>query len=382
MMDFFNTWKNNKDYMKMVELIAQLSNLFSNSDTPYIHYRVTENLFCKYFNATNLARTDTAYDANIGKLGIGIKTFILPNQVNHKIEKVAEFNDLSSELHQLKGKNLALKLAEFRNERINVANNLYNIEQSIYHIIGRRKGKLQLFNTPYELINSEQIVVEKDDVKSIKFHDNKNEYSFNKSKSVLFKDFLVPQDTLNIDVKIIEDPYELLEKLLVNGGLSGASTSNNTRPFIVLPLYSVKGTKGNKMKVVCEKSGLNQWNARGRKRCENEVYIPIPKDVHNNWPDFFPSRDKSFELYLPDGTILSAKICQENGKALMSNPNSALGEWLLRKVLNKQPGHIITYRDLQQAGFDSIVVYKNPDDSYSIDVSFSESYNYKSFYEE
>lgn len=382
MKDFFNTWKNNESYMKMIELIAQLSNLFSNSDIPYIHYRVTENLFCKYFNATNLARTDTAYDANIGELGIGIKTFVLPNVTNHKIEKVAEFNDLSHVLRQLKGKELAIKLAEFRNERIKVANNLYNINKSIYHIIGRRQGKLQLFNTPYEFIDSEKIVVEKDDVKSIKFHDNKNEYSFNKSKSVLFKDFLVPQDTFNIDVRIIEDPYELLEKLLLDGAITKVSTNKISRQYVVLPLYSVKGTKGNKEKFVYEKSGLNQWNAGGRRRNDNEIYIPIPVDLRSEHPDFFPSRDVHFDLYLPDGQKLSAKICQENGKALMSNPNSALGEWLLRKVLNKKPGHILTYRDLQQAGFDSIVVYKNSDNTYSIDVSFSESYNYKSFYVE
>ena len=40
--------------------------------------------------------------------------------------------------------------------------------------------------------------------------------------------------------------------------------------FIILPLYSVRDNN------VPTKSGLNQWNAAGRKRHPNEVYIPIP----------------------------------------------------------------------------------------------------------
>jgi len=33
-----------------------------------------------------------------------------------------------------------------------------------------------------------------------------------------------------------------------------------------------------------DKSGLNQWNARGRDRNPNEVYIPIPAEIHKNFP--------------------------------------------------------------------------------------------------
>ena len=36
---------------------------------------------------------------------------------------------------------------------------------------------------------------------------------------------------------------------------------------------------------------------------------------------------------IPTGEIFSAKLCQENSKALMTNPNKALSDWLLRKVL-------------------------------------------------
>jgi hypothetical protein len=43
---------------------------------------------------------------------------------------------------------------------------------------------------------------------------------------------------------------------------------------------------------VFERSGLNQWNARGRKRNESEVYIPIPKLIHDKFPNFFPGRQQ------------------------------------------------------------------------------------------
>ena len=46
---------------------------------------------------------------------------------------------------------------------------------------------------------------------------------------------------------------------------------------------------------VFEKSGLNQWNAKGRVRNLNEVYIPVP------------ARNTSFNLKLLDGKITHLK---------------------------------------------------------------------------
>jgi hypothetical protein len=122
---------------------------------------------------------------------------------------------------------------------------------------------------------------------------------------------------------------------------------------VILPLYSYSKSKGY---FVPEKSGLNQFNAGGRKRNELEVYIPVPKKIQDFFPSFFPSRDIPFSLILPDGKVLSAKICQDGGKALMSNPNKALGEWILRKVLNKKPLELVTMDDLDRLGFDSVCI--------------------------
>lgn len=86
------------------------------------------------------------------------------------------------------------------------------------------------------------------------------------------------------------------------------------------------------------------------------MYIPIPKIIHKLYPEFFPNRDCPFQLILPDGNSLSAKVCQDGGKALMSNPNSALGEWILRKVLRKPIGEVVTIDDLYTYGIDSIKI--------------------------
>lgn len=124
-----------------------------------------------------------------------------------------------------------------------------------------------------------------------------------------------------------------------------------------------------------EKSGLNQWNANGRKRKYNEVYIPIPIFIRKNFKGFFPSRDKTFDLLLPDGKRLNAKICQDGGKALMTNPNTDLGEWILRQVMNLNEGEILTYARLEELGIDSVVIYKEENNMYSIDFTKIGSYD-------
>jgi hypothetical protein len=123
-----------------------------------------------------------------------------------------------------------------------------------------------------------------------------------------------------------------------------------------------------------KKSGLNQWNAKGRTRDPNEIYIPIPAWIHQKFPNFFPPRDQAFQLTLPDRTTMSAKVCQDNNKALMSNPNSALGKWLLRDILNFSERELLTYNKLQAIGLDTVVIYKTDNETYDIDFTRIGSY--------
>jgi hypothetical protein len=145
---------------------------------------------------------------------------------------------------------------------------------------------------------------------------------------------------------------------------------------ILLPLYAVQQDK----KVVPIKSGLNQWNAGGRTRDEDEVYIRIPAWIHRNFVGFFPARNVKFKLILPNGEYLSAKICQQGNKALMSDPNKALGNWILRQVLQQPQGKILTYKKLQELGIDSVIIKKIGPLEYSID--FTEEGRFEKFEEE
>ena len=75
---------------------------------------------------------------------------------------------------------------------------------------------------------------------------------------------------------------------------------------------------------------------------------------------------------------MSAKVCQDNGKAIMSNPNSFLGKWLLRDVLNLSPGKVVTYDMLREFNIDCVVFTKLDDFTYSID--FGVLGTYEEFY--
>lgn len=351
--EFLKGWQKNKRYFALLKLVAQLSKLFSENNVPYLDYRLAENLFCRCYQALNDARSCTAYDARIASVGIGIKTFILGNN-DSSVEKIAEFNKLKKVLDGFRGIDLARKLGEYRNDRMRFANDAFGVNESQYHIVGRKEGLLRIFNCPYEEINLSKIHLTKDDGTSVCFNDEENEYSFNISKSVLMKRFNVESDFVDVPVEIVEDPLQLLELFFAEQEKHVFERKQPKRgvDYVILPLYSSRNGE------VPKRSGLNQWNASGRPRHEDEVYIPVPISIHREFPDFFPKRDCPFSLSLPDGKVLSAKICEDNGKALMSNPNRELGHWLLRDVLKKKPWTLVTLDDFNRYGFDSICVEK------------------------
>ena len=359
---------NNGEYLKLLSAISKLSGLFSESNIPFINYRIAENIFCSSFNATNLSRSDIAFDAKYQTLGIGLKTFISLN--DNSREKVAEFNQQAKLLSGLTGKKLALKIAENRNKRIAFAKRFHGIENSLYHIVARREKELLLFETDYNYIDTNNIKLLKNKDSSLFFEDGKNEYSFNYSKSTLFRKFIIPQKVFKLPIEIIEDPFDLLMNLFEKRKLD-KKKSPKLLEYVILPLYGMK----DKKKFVFEKSGLNQWNAGGRKRDFGEVYIPIPKEIHNKFPNFFPERDIEFQLEIPTGQILKASVCQDNSKALMTNPNNALSDWLLRKVFDLKEGELATIEKMDELGFDSVIIEKIGKNIYKIDKAKSESYS-------
>ena len=354
-------------YERLLKAVGSLSKLFSESPEPYIAYRAAENLFCKAFEAENLSRSDSSVDASKNRIGIGIKTFLHKN--GKSFEKIAEFNSDHALFRALGAKKKIRKIAELRNERIETTKRIFGLEEIIYHCITRQAGKILVYETPASLIKIDEITNLKVNSNTIQFSDTSAEYSFNIAKSTLYKRFITPENLLlEVPVRILEDPFDQIEKLITEAGLIFAPIK--VQPHVFLPLYSTRG--GNKK--VPEKSGLNQWNASGRPRDINEIYIPIPIWIHRKFPNFFPPRDQSFELSLPDRATMGAKVCQDDSKALMSNPNSALGKWLLRDVLNLQERELLTYDKLQAIGLDTVVIYKTDNETYDIDFMRIGSY--------
>ena len=350
-----------EQYQKHLAVCAALSNLFSaNAQLPFLHYRMAELVFCQVLGAENLARQDTSYDAKINQVGVGIKTFILQGG-RPKFEKVAEFNKRGSDIHEISDiEKKTHFIASLRNERIRFANRLYGIKSSLYHCIARDKKKIILFDNPYNEINTEKINISpnKSSLSSIAFEDGAVHYKFHYSKSTLYQKFCPTDDQITFPVKIIEDPLKFLLECVP----STIFEKEHREESVILPLYSTRGLE----KYVPDKSGLNQWNAGGRKRKLGEVYIPIGMAVHKNNPDFFPKRDEIFNLQVPDGQVLRAKICQDNNKALMTNPNDALANWLLRSTLGLKEGERLTYEKLQDIGVDSVKIIKKSISSYAI----------------
>ena len=376
-----------ENYKKMLSIVGSLTQLFSESDCPYLAYRAHENIFCKYFEAENLARLDCSADAKKNRIGIGLKTWT--GQVD---QKVAEFGKLRETFAGLTGLDLVKKIAEYRNERIRVTKNLNGIDEMIYHVIKRVPGAMQVLECAFDYIDIDHIsiITNRGNVNNTYFTDGRHTYHFSTSKNTLYMIFEDLELLDNFNVEIMDDPYTCLMNLMPGVNAEGAAEDVARLRTVVpkanqvcLRLYS---TKPNGTKYVAEKSGLNQWNGARfvrrtgeyKPRDPNELYIPYPAEDRRNTVGFFPDRDTVFNLRLPDGSEIPAKICQDDGKAIMSNPNNLLGEWLLRKVFELSEGTLVTYDMLLKFGIDSVIFTKHGELDYSVD--FAEIGTYEAFY--
>ena len=111
--------------------------------------------------------------------------------------------------------------------------------------------------------------------------------------------------------------------------------------------------------------------------------------MHRLAPGFFPDRDAPFNLFLPNtDESVSAKVCQDGSKALMTNPNDLLCRWLYRvidrdfsdEVFNRPPDRDpYTYEDLTRIGVDSVMVTKIPETLNDFRISFCEIGSYDDF---
>lgn len=412
----------NSLYKELLQSVAAMTLLFSDGPQAYIDYRFVEKLFVLATKGKDISRSDKVFDAIVGepqKIGVGVKTFMIPGNAQASLEKVQEFTRFSGSgaFDNLSKADIAYKAAEYRNNTVIADSQEYGIDvsSSIYHCLVRSGGAGVIHEEPYPLINLEKI--HPVDIqgraldnfpegnKGIRFSDGTNIYSYSKSKSVLMKKFdltlyrTLPPIPLAIDPdiwkKISNSVVEKsLTKALAVSAEQGFTSEETTKmvpgvDYVILPLYSTRGTT----KTVEAASGINQWNAGGRLRKYGEAYIPIPALIHRLAPGFFPERDKSFELVLPNSTDpVNAKVCQQGSKALMSNPNDRLCRWLYKVIdsnfsdydFERPPTRKpFTYSDLQRVGRDSIMVIKERSSSrLKFEIRFSELGRYEEFIDE
>ena len=374
-----------QEYLDYLYKLGALSRLFSDSNIPYLYYRVHENLFCKVFDAKNLSRGDISYDAKIENIGIGLKTFLHNN--GSTLQKIAEFD---SEGHVIRGiqkegtpLDVAKQVAVLRNKRLDFAQDSTNCNEQLYHLITRADGKMMIFEYGMDYIDLENIQIKEVKSNSIHFTDGIQNYGFSMSKSTLYERFELNEPLATASINIVDDPFELIKTIALPDiveNISSTALLSNKNDHIYLPLYSIRDG------VVPEKSQLNQWNADGRPRDPDEVYIHIPAIIHKLCPGFFPyqfdpetrgsAKDSpKFKVNLPDGQTLECKVAQAGGKALMSDPNKDLGKWILRKVLNLPYGKLLTKEHLDEIGIDSVRLTKISDNEYSLDFAKSNSFD-------
>ena len=346
-----------QEYEKYLKALSSISYLFSDSSTPYLDYRIAENLFCRCFGAENLSRSCIAVDARIGTTGIGIKTF-----VDTPFQKIAEFDRKRSYAETGDVKEDAIRVSELRNERLDFSRDAYAIEDFIYHYIVRRERNLSIHECPMDYIDTECISIIRDNGRGFDFTDGKNRYRFSRAKSTVYEEFDLARPLRSFDVKFISDPEDAIMRIYSGEFFVDPVPAE---PTVVLPLFSTRGGIH-----VPDRSGLNQWHAAGRPRDFDEIYIPFNKEYRDANPGFFPGRDVPFDLELPSGETSSAKVCQQDGKAIMSNPNKELGKWLLRDILHLEQGELVTMDLLDDLGVNAVIFTKHDDGKYSIDFTY------------
>lgn len=421
--------KEKEEYIKFLKIFGALSGLFkdnkegANAKKPYLYYRNHEQLFARVFEVEDLTRKDSAFDAlgvfDGDRIGIGLKTWIHTKDLTY--QKVAEFNKLAPTILAPLMENgtpeeVVRKVAELRNERIMLDKRLYRTNKDVYHYITRDDDVMNIIETSYDLIDLDSLEFINTDGKTYSFKDKLHNYKFYKSKSVLLEEFDASQGQIieQIPIEQYDDPFKLIKMITIpkngidtleakdiwkeslsnnqfiqeqNNNTYGGMCEDVVSKVIYLPLYQDK----KEGRIVSDCSGINMRHAKSKNKGSNtprpeyEIEVRISKWIHYIFPEFFGidalneediknAELNDFDLILPDGRVLRGRVKQEGGKSLQTNPQGALGEWILKDVLGLANREVVTWELLDTLGIDSLKVTKIDDKHFYITVAETGAY--------
>ena len=270
---------------------------------------------------------------------------------------------------------------------------LYKTDRDVYHFITRDDDVMNIIETPYDLIDIDSLELISDG-KTYTFKDKLRNYKFYTSKSVLLEEFDASAGEIieQIPIEQFDDPFELIRMInLPKENYEVACEEKEdyevVNEEIILPLYQDK----KEGPVVSDCSGINIRHSKPKNKGSNtprpeyEIEVRVSTWIHHIFPKFFGinafDNDEihnkelnDFDLVLPDGRVLRGRIKQENGKSLQTNPQGALGEWILKDVLGLENREVVTMDYLKTLGIDSLRITKLDDKHFKITVAETGAY--------
>jgi len=412
-----------EEYIKFLQVYGALSNLFRQKQgdmIPYLDSKFQETIFAKIFNSQNADIGNTPHDVvsifGNDRIGIGLKTWMNSKPSFQKVMQLKRYqNDIKAVLAQNNNEALAFKISEIKNERMKSDYVRLGLseDKNIYHYITRDEGRFVINECSYPLIDINNLQNFNLTPTAFSWSDGKKDYKFTFADSQIHQKFdSSKNDTFllhQFDIKIIDDPFTFLLESYFNF-IDSAKTSTTNIVEAYLPLYSYE------TKEVEKKSGLNAWNGAPKvkgsniPRPLNEVYIPIPKDFHYKYRDFFchdilkviEDREKykndkdnrpevRFHIQLPNGKRIPGLITGDNLKNFQSGSNterdengnrfgqSALGQWLLIDVLGLRERQPVTRDWLIKKGTDSVRLWREKGDYKTIYIDFAPIGSFEAF---
>ncbi len=414
-----------EEYIKFLKVYGALSNLFRQKHgdlIPYLDSKFQETVFSKVFHGENVDIGNTPHDIlsifSNDRIGIGLKTWMHSKPSFQKVMQLKRYkNDIDIFNKEGKEEDLAYIISKIKNEKMIRDYERLGLseDKNIYHYITRDAGKFVISESSYPLVDLNNLRDFKKTDTAFMWSDSHKKYKYTFGDSQIWQKFdSSRQDTFLLNefsVDIIDDPFEFLMKSYFSFMDDFRMNDTDNIVEVYLPLYSYKN------KQVKKKSGLNAWNSAPKSKGSdilrplNEIYIPIPREFHEKYPDFFvhnifefeknqanysgPNKNKPqvrFHLKLPNGKEIPALVTQSNMKGLQSGSKteidpetgklygqSALGQWLLVDVLGLKDRELVTIEWLRKIGTDSIRLWRKKDDYSLINIDFAPVGSFEKF---